>query len=240
MESAKYPKTLRTGRLFLLLKTTVLLLFALFAYFSGIVLPYPVVSSVHDISLHETSKKYTPKTMREQIGNEKIAYKRRPAQVLAAQTTTQKPSEWGVAKQIGEHTWTIQVGTDQEVGTASEILQALNAYRARHGSGALALDPTLVSYAQGRADMFNVNNATDAHAGFMDYINNQDGFKKLGFMSLGENSSLGYHVEAVHLIEWVYAGDAPHDQNQLNPSWTHVGIGVAGLATDLVFGGRRM
>jgi uncharacterized protein YkwD len=68
---------------------------------------------------------------------------------------------------------------------------------------------------------------------------NNDGFGKLGFSSLGENSSYGYLLEGVHLIEWVYAGDAPHDNNQLNSEWSHVGIGVNGTATDLIFGGRK-
>ena len=215
----------------------------IFSYFTGVILPYPVIQD--DIFFKnptQASRQYLPSTKNifSQIENERISYKKAKAQVLAAVKTDTGSSQWGVAKQIGEHTWTINVGNDANVGTAPEILQALNNYRIKHGSGLLSFDQNLLAFAQGRADLFNSRGNTDAHAGFTDLINNQDGFKKLGFMALGENSSIGYHVEAVHLIEWIYAGDAPHDNNQLNPEWTHVGIGVSGLATDLVFGGRKM
>ena len=41
-------------------------------------------------------------------------------------------------------------------------------------------------------------------------------------------------------IEWMYAGDKPHDDNQVNNRWNYVGIGVKGLATALIFGtGKR-
>lgn len=153
--------------------------------------------------------------------------------------TIAEKKEWGVAKQIGEHTWTMSVQSDSRMGSAGEILQALNAYRQRQGKGALAWDDALGRFAQSRSDSFHTAGSTDAHAGFTDFINNQSGFQKLGFMSLGENSSYGYQLEAVHLIEWVYAGDAPHNNNQLNSDWTHVGIGVSGVATDLIFGGRK-
>jgi hypothetical protein len=43
----------------------------------------------------------------------------------------------------------------------------------------------------------------------------------------------------VHLIEWVYAGDKPHNDNQLSSKWSAVGIGISGSATDLVFGGSK-
>lgn len=146
----------------------------------------------------------------------------------------------GKSRQIGEYTWTIDVPDDDRAGTAGEILQALNTYRQKHGKGSLSWNDTLASFAQSRADKFSGEAKTDGHAGFMDYLNNQNGFSKLGFMRLGENSSLGYKVSATHLIEWVYAGDSPHDTNQLSGDWTSVGIGVNGVATDLIFAGNPL
>ncbi len=153
---------------------------------------------------------------------------------------TQKPtSGFGVSRQIDEHTWTIQVGQDSTTGTSQQILTALNNYRSKKGRSPLSWNATLGSFAQSRASFFVSKGTLDGHAGFMDYINNQDGFHKLGFGSLGENSSYGYTLEATHLIELVYAGDKPHDDNQLSSDWSHVGIGVSGSATDLVFGGKK-
>lgn len=148
--------------------------------------------------------------------------------------------EWGTSKQLSEHTWTIKVGQDTKNGSAQEILTALNNYRQRHGKGTLSWNDALANYAKERASYFASRGDLDSHAGFSDFVKNQDGFTKLGFFALGENSSLGYSLEAVHLIEWVYAGDKPHDDNQLNSDWTHVGIGVSGTATNLIFGGKKL
>lgn len=158
---------------------------------------------------------------------------------VPANNSSQTPEEWGVAKQIDEHTWTIKVGEDARMATPQEILTALNEYRQRHGSNTLQWDDKLAEYAQGRADHFNSIKSTDKHAGFNDYVQNQNGFEKLGFNGLGENSSYGYKVEAVHLIEWIYAADEPHNKNQLNSGWSHVGIGVSGTSTNLIFGGKK-
>ena len=147
--------------------------------------------------------------------------------------------EWGKARQIDEYTWTIKVGQDKHMGTPPEILMALNTYRTRHGSPTLQPDEKLSNYAQSRADHFETIKATDKHSGFSDFINNQNGFEKLGFNAVGENSSYGFHVEGVHLIEWVYAGDEPHNKNQLNPEWSHVGIGVNNVSTNLIFGAKK-
>ncbi|MBI4080688.1 MAG: CAP domain-containing protein [Candidatus Levybacteria bacterium] len=173
------------------------------------------------------------------LGGEVKAYR-----VVRALTPTPIPqqagsSEWGVAKQVDEHTWTMRVGMDDRMATPSEIYEALNAFRQKNGRGGLAWDDKLAGYAQSRSGVFASIKSTDGHAGFQDYLNNQDGFHKLGFNSIGENSSFGYRVYGVHLIEWIYAGDAPHNNNQLNPQWTHVGIGVADTGTDLIFGGNK-
>jgi len=147
---------------------------------------------------------------------------------------------WGVAKQIDEHTWTMKVGSDPAMATMNEILSALNEYRNKNGSQKLTLDPKLTSYAQTRADFFYSNKNLDGHSGFNDFLNNQDGFNKLGFNWLGENASYGYKLNGVHLVEWIYGGDEPHDKNQLDTKWDHVGIGIKGTSTCIIFGTGKM
>lgn len=142
---------------------------------------------------------------------------------------------WGIATQIGEHTWTMKVGEDSKMATAAEILKAVNDYRQKSGSQILVLDSKLTAYAQSRADFFYSEDKLDSHVGFINFLDNEDGFNKLGFSQLGENTSLGYQLNGVHLIEWVYAGDDAHNKNQLNSSWDHVGIGVKGTVTCLIF-----
>lgn len=149
-------------------------------------------------------------------------------------------SPWGVAQQIDEHTWQIRVGEDPTMATPSEILEALNNYRVNHGSQRLTMDSKLNEYAQSRADFIYQRKALDGHQGFIDFLNNEDGFNKLGFTWIGENASFGYRQNGVHLIEWIYAGDEPHDKNQLNNAWNYVGIGVKSTATCLIFATGKM
>ena len=149
-------------------------------------------------------------------------------------------SPWGKSTQVDEHTWTIKVGIDNTMAKPLEILAALNSYRQRHGRGTLEWSDALGEFAAKRAGYFVQINKLDGHAGFLDFVNNQDGFKKLGFTGLGENSSIGYTLEAVHLIEWIYAGDKPHNDNQLSSDWKYIGIGVMNNSTDLVFGGDKL
>ncbi len=151
-------------------------------------------------------------------------------------TPTIDNEPWGLSKQIDDLTWTIRVGEDAKMATEKEILDALNEYRRVHGSQILTLDEKLTNYARERAKYLNGIKTVDQHKGFDDFVNNQDGFNKLGFTTLGENISYGYRLNGVHIIEWMYAGDEPHDENQLNNRWNYVGIGVDGLATCLIFG----
>ncbi len=144
--------------------------------------------------------------------------------------------EWGIAKQISEKTWTIKVGFDPKMANAKEIFEALNNYRETHGRNKLQWDERLANFALTRAKYFTKIGSLDEHKGFKEYVNNIENLKKLGFMKLGENSSYGYRLEAVHLIEWVFAADKPHDENQLSPEWTHVGIGVDRYQVDIIFG----
>ncbi|MFA5532776.1 MAG: CAP domain-containing protein [Candidatus Shapirobacteria bacterium] len=147
---------------------------------------------------------------------------------------------WGVAQQVGEHTWTMKIGEDPIMATPSEILDALNNYRVNHGSQKLTWDQKLADYAQSRAIFFISNKNLDSHQGFNNFLENEDGFNKLGFTMLGENASFGYQLNGVHLIEWVYAGDEPHNKNQLDNRWNYVGIGVASHSTCLIFGTGKM
>lgn len=143
---------------------------------------------------------------------------------------------WGVARQIDEYTWTMRIQMDEKMGTAREIFEALNVYRKVQGTGPVEWDDKLAEYALSRAKFFSEIKSTDSHKGFIDKLKDNQGFADLGFGGLGENASHGYRLEGVHLIEWMYASDEGHNTNQLNPRWTHVGIGVDGVSTALIFG----
>lgn len=160
--------------------------------------------------------------------------------VPVEQNQTQGDSEWGVAKQIDENTWTMKVQNDSQMATPQEIFEALNNYRRTRGVGALSWADNLAQFAQERANKFKNDNKLDGHAGFNEYFQNQDNLKNIGYNGVGENSSIGYTMSGVHIIEWIFAGDAPHDNNQTNSKWQYVGIGVNGNAVDLVFGAVRI
>lgn len=148
--------------------------------------------------------------------------------------------EWGKAKQIGEYTWTMKIGFDPAMATPQEIFDALNNYRRLHGKNTLYWDDRLANYALSRARYFTQIGNLDSHAGFSEFVKSEDNVRSLGFWGLGENSSYGYRLNGTHLIEWVFAGDKPHDDNQLSSDWTHVGIGVDGNQVDLIFGGQQI
>lgn len=150
--------------------------------------------------------------------------------------TDNSADPWGVSKQVGEHTWTMKVGQDEVMATPKEIWTALNDYRVRKGSQQLAWDEKLANYAQERANYLFALGGTDEHKGFENFLKNENGFEKLGFTWLGENLSYGYKMNGVHLVEWIYAGDKPHDDNQLNNRWNYVGIAVKGTVSVLIFG----
>jgi uncharacterized protein YkwD len=145
-------------------------------------------------------------------------------------------SPWGISKQIDEKTWTMQLRNDEKMATPDEIFRALNEYRRQHGAEALILDASLTDFAKKRAATFVSIGGLDGHAGFNEYFKKNENMKNMGVTGVGENSSYGYKLAGVHLIEWVFAGDAPHNNNQLEKTWNHVGIAVAGSAVDVVFG----
>lgn len=163
-----------------------------------------------------------------------------PIKIPTVQTQPTDSGPWGVAKQIDAVTWTMKVGEDERIGTPQEIYQALNEYRNAHGSPRLEWDPTLATYATERATYLNSIKTTDQHKGFKDYVSDENNVRHLGFWSLGENSGYGHKLLGVHLIEWVYAGDPGHNENQLSKSWSHVGIGVTGLGVAFIFGGNKI
>lgn len=147
---------------------------------------------------------------------------------------------WGVAEKIDDVTWTMKIKQDEKMGSPAEILEALNKYRNIHGSRPLEWNQKLADYATSRAKYFMENKALDSHKGFEEKLKDEAGFRDLGFWGLGENASFGYRLEAVHLIEWMYAADKPHDDNQLDNSWTHVGIGIDQVSSVLIFGKHKI
>jgi uncharacterized protein YkwD len=164
----------------------------------------------------------------------------KPTAKAVRPTPTPDTTPWGLAQQVDQHTWTMRIASDSIMATPSEILSALNAYRQRYGSQILTWDDKLAVYAQSRANYFYQIKNIDEHVGFNNFLEKEDGFNKLGYTYLGENISYGYQLNGVHLIEWIYAGDEPHNKNQLDTKWDHVGIGVKGTATCLIFATGKM
>ncbi len=152
------------------------------------------------------------------------------------QQLVQATGPWGVAQQIDDVTWTMKIGFDDRMAAPKEIFEALNIYRNSNGSHAMQWDDKLAAYAQSRADYFASIKNTDGHKGLNVFLSNPDNFGVLGATNIGENSSYGYRLLGVHIIEWLYASDEPHNKNQLDPKWNRVGIGVKDTATDLIFG----
>lgn len=122
--------------------------------------------------------------------------------------------------------------------TSPAILEALNEYRRKNGAGDLQIDKTLQEYAQRRAEYLKSLGRLDKHAGHQEFMAD-GGFEKLGFKAIAENQGYNYKGDAKGMIESFYAKSSGHNKNQLNPVYTHVGIGVSGSFTDLVFGGRK-
>lgn len=199
-----------------------------------------VETTENDFSSNNTPRVNNEKVGQVQIKQISIGQKAYffPTPTLTPLDTSNTP--WGVAKKVDTYTYTMRLQPDSNMGTPGEILTALNRYRQRHGKGTLSWDDKLAGFANTRAEYFLEKGKLDSHAGFLDYLNNQDGFKKLGFARVGENSSIGFTLEGVHIIEWVYAGDAGHNDNQLNSDWQYVGIGVSSNATDLIFAGDKL
>lgn len=124
-------------------------------------------------------------------------------------------------------------------GSQKDLLQALNSYRAKKGKSALSWDTKLGGFAQMRAEKFASDNKMDSHAGFQEMFRN-NGHQEMGFLKMGENSSMSDNIDYTYIIESLYAGSSGHDANQLNDEYTYVGVGVSGKYTNIVFGGKKL
>lgn len=145
-----------------------------------------------------------------------------------------RDADWGEAVQVSETGYRMKVGFDSVMGTPEETFKALNLYRYTKGKSNLTWDDRLARYALERVT-FICQNGSDSHAGFSDYVENQEGYKTLGFYQLGENMSTHMKFTGTHLIEWMYAADPAHDGNQLG-DWSHVGVGIYEDCSALIFG----
>ena len=144
------------------------------------------------------------------------------------------------ASKIGEDTWRVSnIPNDSTMATAQDIYNALNAYRVVHGVSQLLWNQPLADFAQVRANTFASSNGLDNHAGFKDFMNN-NGFNKIGFNGLGENSAfLSGPMNGDRIIRNIFGADSAHDGNQLDPSWQFVGVGVNGNAVNVNFGKNK-
>lgn len=149
-----------------------------------------------------------------------------------------KDAEWGKAVQVSETGWRMKVGFDATMSTAQEGFVALNHYRYTKGKSNLTWDDRLASYAHERASFICVN-GSDGHAGFTRFVEDEEGYKKLGFYWLGENMSTHMRFTGTHLVEWMYAADPYHDGNQLG-DWSHVGVGIYEDCSAFIFGNKMI
>ena len=154
-------------------------------------------------------------------------------------TATNSNSQY-IAEKIGDSTYRVtNVVTDSQMATPREIFDALNNYRHSHGKTALSWDDPLSNLAQERANLFASNNNLDSHTGFRSFMDN-DGFSKIGFNSLGENSALlSGNMKGERIIKEIFGADSDHDNNQLEASWEYVGVGVKDKAINVNFGKNK-
>lgn len=165
-------------------------------------------------------------------------------QLTATPTQSQNPtgtnSSQYTAQKVNDVTWKVSnVQNDDKMANASEVFNALNSYRQQHGASVLSWDTKLADFAKSRADTFAKNGSLDSHAGFTSYMNN-GGFDASGFNGLGENSAfISGPMSGDKIIRSIFGADPSHDGNQLDPSWTHAGVGVNGNAINVNFGKNK-
>lgn len=150
--------------------------------------------------------------------------------------------EWGVAKQISEHTFVQQVASDARMATVEEIFTALNNYRNNYGKGSLSWNGDLASWANSRAITYANNGSLDEHAGFFGEAESKG--NQYNLSSMNEGSSYIGKLEATHYVEWILAGDAPHKEALLRDTWNTVGVGLASndgvnFGIDIIYGRTR-
>ena len=129
----------------------------------------------------------------------------------------------------------------EQMATPRALYEALNDYRQAHNVRTLIWDNKLANFAQKRASTFVTRGGDDHHKGFEEYLQKQNGFALLGFDDVAENSAylLGSQASGQRIINEYFAQSEEHDINQLEPTFTHVGVGVSGISVDVVFGGQK-
>ena len=106
------------------------------AYYSTFATPY-ASSATESHQLRQV----TPPIKKTVIVSEEIIQK-----VVPTSTPTPTPAPWGKSRQIDEHTWTIDVGRDDHMGTPQEIASALNVYRRQKGEGSASKAKIVMSF----------------------------------------------------------------------------------------------
>ena len=160
-----------------------------------------------------------------------------PMSKIKQATTTPRKEERSTSS-TPTPTPTVRTPVAATGNTEQDLLSALNAYRQKNGNPALSWDGTLAAFAKERSNKFDADGKMDGHQGFREMLAN-DGFSRMGFNALAENSSYGDTRDPVYIIETLYGQSAGHNENQLSNEYTHVGIGASGKATNFIFGGRK-
>ena len=106
---------------------------------------------------------------------------------------------------------------------APAMLATLNAYRAAHGLGALALDAPLAAMAQHQADAMAASgqlshNVTGSFSGRLAQAN-------IAPTEAGENLGAGYYSGEEAMAGW--RGSPEHNENLLKPGFTRLGLAIA-------------
>ncbi len=156
--------------------------------------------------------------------------------VTPTPTSIADDKPWGQAWRQDDGSYTLKIQEDAMMSDPRELADAINRYRETKGVSRLEWSDALSAYAQTRAE-YIAKNGSDHHAGFNTFIENEDGYNKLGFNCLGENMSEGFRLSGTHLVEWMYAQSPGHDANQLNSIYNRVGVGISEKISVLIFGG---
>lgn len=119
--------------------------------------------------------------------------------------------------------------------SAQQIFSEINKYRAQHGTAQLSWDGYLAGYAQNRA----------VHIDQLGHLDTDSDLRKLslghgntfyGFQRVGEIGSYGEPDSSDSLINSLYT---LYNDVMTDPGWTHMGTGVSGKATSVIFGGEK-
>lgn len=111
-----------------------------------------------------------------------------------------------------------------QVGSAYDLIDAMNSLRTNYGNPALIIDPTLMGTAQGTAD-------TMANSGSCSHIGNVSGRVAAAGYGGGatvwatENIACGYDL-SVQTTVYTYWSDSAHMLPVTNGNYVHVGAGV--------------